>query len=352
MAKDYYEILGVEKGASKDDIKKAFRKLAHKHHPDKQGGDEAKFKEINEAYQVLSDDQKRSQYDQFGSGFAGGGGQGGWGDFDFTNFNGGNGQGFEFDLGDLFNMFTGGGQRARRGRDISADIQISFADAAFGTNRKILLSKIGTCDTCQGNGAEPGSGKKTCTTCNGKGKVNETRRSLVGSFTTVQNCSACHGTGQIPEKACKTCQGEGVVKKTEEIQLVIPAGIENGEMIRLTGRGEAIADGTPGDLYVKVHVERHPTFRREGANLLMDLSIKLSDALLGTEHQIETLDGEIELKIPEGVQYGDILRVRGKGIGTKGGKRGDLLVKVLYKTPAKLSKKARQMIEELKKEGI
>lgn len=355
MKKDFYEILGVSKTATKDEIKKAYYKLAHKFHPDKAGGDEAKFKEINEAYQVLSDDGKRSQYDRFGGNYNGGGAgaqQGGWGDFDFSNFSQGNGQGFGFDLNDIFSEFFGGGDtKMRRGRDISVDIQISFSESIFGLDRQMLISKIGTCDTCQGNGAEPNTGLKKCTTCNGQGKVNETRRSFMGSFATVRECPTCHGRGEVPEKPCHVCSGLGVHKKSEEIKVIIPAGINDGEMIRLSGKGEAAAGGVAGDLYVKIHVERHPIFKREGNNLLMDMELKLSEALLGTDRKITTLDGDLTVKVPVGVNTGEVLRVKEKGVPGRS-KRGDILVKIKVKMPARLSKKAKKLIEDLSEEGI
>ncbi len=357
MPKDYYQILGVEKGASKDEIKKAFRKLAHQYHPDKPGGNDAKFKEVNEAYQILSDDAKRAQYDRFGNmdGFsAQGGPASGWGGFDFSGFQQGADGGFQFDLGDLFgDIFSGGGGRGRqkRGRDISVDIELSFRDSIFGTERTLLINKIAQCETCQGDGAEPGTKFKKCTTCNGQGRIRETRNAFIGTFSTVVECNVCHGKGEVPERSCATCHGRGVLKRSEEVRVMVPPGINPGEMIRLAGRGEAAAGGVPGDLYIKVHVEPHKSLRRQGSDLLMDLPIKLSDALLGAEHKIETLDGPLTLVVPEGVKYGELLRVRGKGV-PKGSKRGDLLVRVTFTTPAKLSKSARKLIEELKREGL
>ncbi|MCC6290928.1 molecular chaperone DnaJ [Candidatus Nomurabacteria bacterium] len=358
MAKDYYNILGVQRGASKEEIKKAFHKLAHKYHPDKKGGDEEKFKEASEAYQTLSDEQKRRQYDAYGTtgaqgGF--GGGTEGFG-FDFSNFTGANGADFQFDLGDIFGDFFGGqgnrGVQKKRGRDISVDIQISFPESVFGTERNVLLTKVGVCEICSGSGAAPGSSQKSCAKCGGKGKLHETRRSLIGTFTTARECEQCGGLGQVPEKPCSTCSGRGTLKKTEEIKIVIPSGIENGEMIRLAAKGEAIARGVAGDLYVRVHVEKHPTFKRDGQNLMMDLSVKLSDALLGHEYSITALDGEIKVRVPAGVAFGEIIRVPGKGVPNTGGRRGDLLVRVVIKTPVKLSKKARTLIEELREEGV
>ncbi|MDQ3089916.1 MAG: DnaJ domain-containing protein [bacterium] len=287
--KDYYKILGVNKGANEDEIKKAFRKLAHAHHPDKKGGDEAKFKELNEAYSVLSDKNKRAQYDNFGStGSNMGGGQyqsagfdpSSFG-FDFSGFNNG-----EFDAGDLGDILSGifGGRRVRRGRDIAVDIELSFQESVFGVERKILINS---------------------------------------KFV-----------------------------KQKEVQIKIPPGIEDGQMIRMSGMGEVVEGGLPGDLYVKVHVRRHPLFRKEGSNLTMELSIKLTEALLGAEKTIPTLDGEIILRIPQGSNSGSVLRVKGKGVPVDTNRRGDLYVRINVIIPEKLSKNSKKLIEELKKEGI
>lgn len=361
MAKDYYKTLGVEKGASKDEIKKAFHKLAHKYHPDKQGGDEAKFKEINEAYQILSDDNKRAQYDQFGEAGASGGfgGSQGFGGFDFSGFQNANGgQGFEFDLGDIFGEMFGGGGRSghgqvRRGRDISVDIQISFKEAIFGVERQILINKISQCDTCQGSGAEAGSQMKKCATCGGKGKVNETKRSIFGVFQSSRECDTCQGRGEVPEKKCQTCRGEGVLNKQESIKVRVPAGLEAGEMIRLAGQGEAVALGQAGDLYIKVHIEKDKTWKRAGYDLATEVKIKFTEAILGSEYKLETLDGPLTLKIPAGLAYGEILRVKGKGVPIREtSRRGDLLIRVTFPTPTKLSKQAKKLIEDLREEGL
>lgn len=365
MSKDYYKILGVDKKASKDEIKKAFRKLAHEYHPDKKGGSEAKFKELNEAYGVLSDDQKRAQYDTYGqtfghstsSGQAGGfSGFGGASGFDFSGF-GGAGQGFEgFDFGDLFGDFFGGGgggrSRQRRGRDISVDIEISFSESIFGVDKKFSLSKDSTCNFCRGSGAKSSTDLTTCEICGGKGKVQETRRSFIGVFNTVQTCGNCHGKGKVPKEKCGHCRGAGILKQEQEINVKIPAGINDGEAVRLSHSGEAISSGPAGDLYIKVHVKSHSFIMREGSNLLADLNVKLSDALLGAEYQVSTLDGNLSVKIPEGITHGEILRVRGKGVPFGGNKRGDLLLNVKIILPAKLSKAARKAIEELRREGI
>ncbi|HEY4513624.1 MAG TPA: molecular chaperone DnaJ [Candidatus Paceibacterota bacterium] len=365
MSKDYYNILGIEKGASKEEIKKAFYKLAHKYHPDKKGGNEGKFKEVNEAYQVLSDDSKRSKYDQFGAGFenmGGGHAHGGQGfeGFDFSGAGGFGNGGTEFDFGnlnDIFSDFFGGGMgggrpQARRGRDISTEIQISFSDSIFGVNRKILITKTSECITCHGSGAKAGTKMDTCKNCNGQGKIHEQKRTIFGNIASTKVCEVCLGTGEVPKETCETCKGKGVLRREEEISIVIPAGIRDGEMIRMTSMGEAISKGTAGDLYIKINVMPHPVFKRDGNDLVMNLNLKLSDALLGTKYPIETLDGHIEVTIPEGVSINEILRVRGKGVPGGKNKRGDLLIKLNIKLPNKLSRKSREIIEELKKEGI
>lgn len=355
--KNYYDILGIAKSANEDDIKKAFRKLAQKYHPDKKGGDEAKFKEVSEAYAVLSDKKKRAEYDTYGKSFAGGHSTGsGPGGFDFSNFQqgfGGNGQSFEFDLGDIFSEFFGqGGQRAAKGRDISIDIELSFQDAVFGTERRVLISKMSVCTTCAGTGAKAGTKMVTCQTCNGKGSLRETRNSIFGTFTQERLCPRCKGKGEVPETPCETCHGDGVAKREEEIRVVIPAGVDDGEMIRMPGRGEATASGAAGDLYVKLHVRPDPRFTREGFNLVSSLSVKLSDALLGASYAIPTLDGEERLQVPAGVVHGEVIRVRGKGIPHGRGSRGDLMVKVDIQFPKKLSKSAKETIEKLREEGL
>ncbi|OHA18112.1 MAG: molecular chaperone DnaJ [Candidatus Taylorbacteria bacterium RIFCSPHIGHO2_01_FULL_45_63] len=362
MSKNYYELLGIAKNASRDEIKKAFRTLAHKYHPDKKGGDEKKFKEINEAYSVLSDDKKRAEYDSYGRVFSEGAGAGGatgqnpFGGFDFSSFTGSEGfQGFDFDLGDIFGDFFGGGggrERVKRGRDISIDIEISFSESIFGANRSVLLAKSSICDTCKGSGAEPGTSMETCKICNGKGKIHETKRSFIGAFSTTRVCDACQGRGQAPKEKCHECKGHGVRKREQEIEVKIPAGIDDGEMIRLSGAGEAVSGGVAGDLYVKVHVKRHPFFRKEGNNLVTDLTIKLSTALLGGQYSLSTLEGDIALTIPEGISFGEILRIKGKGVPVEKGKRGDLLVKLHIELPRRLSKTAAKIVEELKKEGV
>lgn len=354
--KDYYKILGVDKSASKDEIKKAFRKLAHEHHPDKKEGNADKFKEVSEAYSVLSDDAKRQQYDTYGNAFNGGAGgfsgQGGFGGFDFSGFQ--QQGGFQdFDLGDIFGEFFGGGrERVKKGRDLSIDIELTFSESIFGVEKKVALTKTGTCDRCKGSRGEPGTSSHTCNTCNGKGKVQDTKSSIFGTFSTVVTCDTCKGTGSVPKEACKECKGSGVNRKQEEISFKVPSGIEDGEMIRMTGAGEAIAGGIAGDLYIRVHVRKHPMFRKEGNNLVMELPIKLSEALLGKTYSIETLDGKIDIKVPAGVHFDDVLRVKGKGVPVNAKHRGDLLAKIKIELPKRLSRSATKLIEELQKEGL
>ncbi|MEI6864243.1 MAG: DnaJ C-terminal domain-containing protein, partial [Candidatus Adlerbacteria bacterium] len=328
--RDYYEVLGVAKSASKDEIKKAFHKLAHKLHPDKATGDADKFKEVSEAYSILSDDKKRAEFDSYGRVFQdgtgpGGGGFGGQqaGGFDFSQFGDAFQQGFGgFDFSDIFgDAFGGGSQRQRRGRDISIDLELNFKESIFGTKRRVLLAKTAQCETCHATGAAPGSKMQTCKHCNGTGKIHETNNSFFGTITMQSPCRHCHATGKVPEEKCHTCRGEGVYKKQEEIEIAVPAGIEGGEMIRLTGAGEAVQGGASGDLYVKVHVQPDPRFKKEGSNLLTDLSVKLSDALLGTDYKIATLDGEENISVPAGVTHGEMLRVKNKGVPNSHGKR-------------------------------
>lgn len=353
MGKDYYKILGLDKSASEDEIKSAFRKLAQKYHPDKKGGDEKKFKEASEAYAVLSDKKKRAEYDAYGKTFAGSGA--GFGGFDFSGF--AQRGGFEeFDLGDIFGEFFAGngpfGHSRRRGRDISIDIELPFRESIFGTERRVLIAKTSVCDACKGSGAKSGSKTTTCSSCNGKGQMRETRSTFFGSFTTNRACPHCDGRGKVPEHPCEVCKGAGVARREEEIHVVIPAGISDGEMIRMPGRGEAIQGGTTGDLYVKVHVKADRRFVREGNNLATSLSIKLTDALLGGEYRIQTLDGDAAVKIPAGISHGEVIKVEGRGVPHGRGSRGDLLVRVSVEFPKKLSREAQELVRKLREQGL
>lgn len=353
---DYYSTLGISKAASKEDIKKAYRKLAHQFHPDKAGGDEKKFKEINEAYQVLSDDQKRSEYDRYGRVFNGGQNPAGSGQAGF-NFDFGDGAGFG-DFSEIFEDFLGfsGGRRrqnrVKRGRDISIEIDIPFEEAIFGTKRTILLKKSGECAVCRASGVEPGSKTLKCSTCEGSGTVRDQKNSFFGRVSMLRECSKCYGKGEIPERECHACRGSGVVRKEEEITAQIPYGIENGEVISLSGQGEAVRGGVSGDLYVRVKVRPHQDFHREGKNIIMKLDIPLTLAILGGEKIIRAVDGEIKIKIPAGLDSGEVLRVRTRGVPIDSGGRGDLLIRVQVRNPKNLSKKARKLVEDLRAEGI
>lgn len=353
--KNYYEILGIQKNASKEEVKKAFRKLASKYHPDKKTGDEAKFKEISEAYSVLSDEKKRAEYDTYGRSYAGGGGGGNWGGFQ-GGF--GNAGGMEFDINDIFqnfgDIFGGGrsGRREARGNDVSVDIELTFKESILGTKRTLKLLKNNICTSCGGNGAEKGSEMITCTTCNGNGKIRETRQSILGQFATVRECNVCSGHGKTPKQKCSVCNGEGTKRSEETIDIVLPAGIEHGEMIRMPGKGEGVKGGIAGDLYVKVHVQRHKTISRNDIHLETTLNVKLTDALLGGTYFVETLEGMVDIKVPEGIRHGETLRLRGKGVDVEGRARGDFHVKIVIDMPQKLSKNAKRLIEELRKEGM
>lgn len=368
MAKNYYEILGVSKEAGDEEIKKAYRKLAHQHHPDKAGGDEAKFKEINEAYQVLSDKQKRSQYDQFGSTFEGAGaGAGGFGGFDFSNFGGfgGGAEGFNFegDLGDIFGDIFGGGRggsraRRERGQDVSVDVEITLEEALSGTERDIKIYVAVPCDRCTGTGVEPGSKMEKCPTCGGSGFIENQRRTMFGVFAQREACPECRGTGERPEKKCTKCGGDGRVKDEKTIKVNIPAGIADGQTIRITGAGEAGPrpggeKSSAGDLYVTAHLKHHTLFERRGDDLLHRLEISFTQAALGDSANVPTLKGKIKLKIPSGIQSGKVIKISGGGFPHLQGRgTGDMYITMQIKTPEKLSRKQKNLLEDLRKEGL
>jgi len=259
----------------------------------------------------------------------------------------------EFDFGDVFSEFFGGSHRAEsRGRDISIDIELSFRESVFGTERRVLIAKVGVCDVCKGSGAAADSKKHTCKACNGKGEVRETRSTFFGQFTSRRVCAECRGKGEMPDALCAVCRGAGVLKREEEIRITVPHGVSDGEMIRMPKMGEAISGGETGDLYVKLHVTPDRAFSREGNNILMSLSIKLTDALLGTEYKIQTLDGEEKVHIPKGVAHGELIRIKELGVPYGRGSRGDLLVRISIGLPKKLSREAQELIEQLKREGL
>lgn len=367
MSKDYYKILGVEKSASVDEIKKVFRKLAHQYHPDKQGGDEAKFKEVNEAYQVLGNVEKRKQYDQFGADFAQQGGFGGgasWEDFMRAARGGGAGSsGFKFDFGgmDLGDMFGGmfgfdGGRsrggRQRRGNDIAVDLQLEFKEAVFGVEKEIRLMKNNTCDVCRGSGAEPGSAVKGCGECGGSGQVRRVQQTILGAMQTVVTCRTCAGSGEMAEKKCKHCGGDGVVRNESKYSIKIPAGINDGETIRLSGKGESGGiGGQAGDLYVTVHVREDDRLARDGFDIHSQIHISYPQAVLGDTVEVETLDGRKKMVIPNGTQSGQQIRLKGLGVPyLQGFGRGDHYVEVIVDVPKKVNRAARKLLEELKRE--
>lgn len=369
MPKDYYKILGVEKNATTDEIKKAFKRLAMQHHPDRPGGDEKKFKEINEAYQVLGDAGKRQKYDQFGSDFeqqGGFGGAGGWEDF-MRAARGGQGGfsdgnfSFNFggmDLGDIFgDIFGGGGGRRgggrrARGQDIQVDVELDFKEAAFGVEKDISLRKQSACDVCGGLGSEPGSKMDKCHTCGGQGQMAQNQRTFLGTMQTVVVCPDCQGLGEKPSKKCKHCGGDGILAKTSSIKVKIPAGIDEGEAIRLTGYGEAAPHGGgAGDLYVRAHIKPSHYWHREGFDVYSELEINFSQAVLGDKLDIETLDGLIKIVVPEGVESGQLIRLKGHGMMHLGrSNRGDHYVKIKIRVPRKISREVRKKLEELKSE--
>lgn len=358
---DYYAVLGIDKKASKDEVKKAFRTLAHKYHPDKKGGDEKKFKELSEAYAVLSDDKRRAEYDRFGNSSAGGsqGGFSGFDGFDFSQFSGfRQGGGFEINIDDLFggfsDAFSGGrGRKAeRRGRDVSIDLLLSFKESIFGVERRILLTRDINCSRCTGSGAEPGSKLNTCGTCSGKGTVVESQRSPFGVFSVSRECTTCKGRKTVPEKSCTTCKGRGVERKEGEVTVGVPPGIEDGQVMRMAQMGEALLGGTPGDLYIQLHVTPDAKFRRDGFNLVTELSIQVTEALLGATKTVESLDGQESLTITPLKSVDEIVRIKGKGVPDGRGKRGDLLVRLKVGLPQKITKNAQELLRKLKEEGM
>jgi len=352
--RDYYEVLGIGKTASADEIKKAFRKLAIEHHPDR-GGQEDKFKEINEAYEVLKDPEKRTRYDQFGhagvgndpgAGFGGGGG-----------FNQGQSMNFDFGdlgLGDIFGSFFGGGnqnrqRRASQGQDIETNIDISFEDAIFGTEVKLSLNILSKCDHCKGETVEPGHSLKTCDHCKGSGQIVSVVRTIFGNIQQAAVCPTCDGTGKVPEMVCTVCHGKGTTNKDQKISLKIPAGIEDGSVIRLRERGQAIARGQNGDLYVNVRVKPHKQLTREGSLILSKEHVSIIDASLGTEIYVATVDGPVKMKVPAGTQGGTDFKLSNHGVpNMKSGQRGAHIVTIVVDTPTKLSKEQKELLEKFK----
>ena len=356
--RDYYDVLGVSKSADATELKKAYRKLAMKYHPDKNPGDkeaEEKFKEINEAYEVLSDETKRRNYDQFGhegvngQGFGGAGGFGGQGFGGFDDI-------FGDIFGDMFGGGFGGGRPRRRGPERGADmkqrINISFEEAAFGKKVQVKINRSEECEECHGSGAKPGTSKKTCPTCNGSGQVQSVQRTPFGNIASTRTCTECNGEGEVIDSPCTKCHGKGSIRKTKTIEVDVPAGIDDGQMIKLSGQGELGTRGGPrGDLYIEVNVDSHSIFTREGYDVYLEMPITFAQATLGDKIQVPTLDGKVEYEIPEGTQTGTVFRLKGKGIPKlRSNVRGDQYVKVTVEIPKKLNDKQKELVKEFARE--
>ena len=351
--RDYYEVLSVGKGASDAEIKKAYRKLAKRYHPDINPGDktaEAKFKEVSEAYEVLSDSQKRARYDQFGHAATGPGGfpGGGFGDFDFGGFGG---------FGDIFETIFGGGfggrtnrtgRGSQRGADLKLTLEIGFEEAAFGIKKEVVINRMDVCSTCKGGGTEPGHKSATCKGCNGTGQVQYKLRTPFGTIPDVKICDVCHGEGRIITHPCKTCGGKGRTRKRMRMEISIPAGIADGQTMPIRGEGETGVKGGPsGDLYVSIRVKPHPIFVRKGFDVSCDIPITFAQASLGAEIEVPTLDGKEKVSIPEGTQTGTVFRLRGKGVPfLRGNGRGTHYVKVNVEVPQKLNEKQKEALRQ------
>ncbi|HZJ34591.1 MAG TPA: molecular chaperone DnaJ [Candidatus Angelobacter sp.] len=355
--RDYYEILGIGKNASTDEIKKAYRKAAVKFHPDKEGGDETKFKEASEAYEILKDSQKRQRYDQFGHAGVGGNGSAGAGGNPFGGFGGFNGQSVNFDFGnggfgDIFSQFFGGNGSSRergprRGRDVEVSLQLSFEEAVFGVEEKIEIEMDDECSHCHGTTVEPGYDMKTCPTCKGAGQLNRVMNTIFGPIQQAVTCETCGGRGKVPEKICTICRGKGIERRRRSIKLKVPAGIDDGATIRLKEHGEAVGNGQKGDLYVHIRVKAHKYFTREGDIILSEQHIGMIDATLGTEVNVDTVDGKVRMKVPAGTQSGTDFKLSNHGVvHMQNEKRGPHIVSIIVDTPTRLSRKQKELLEE------
>lgn len=351
MSKDYYKILGVEKNASREEIKKAYKTLAKKYHPDlnKDSGASEKFKEVNEAAAVLGNDEKRKQYDQFGSDFASRAGFGGFNGFDSSAF-----RDFSFNFDDIFESFFGGGfgnerRRTPRGSDLRYDLEISLEQAAEGLSETISITKNSECKKCEGRG---GFNFKVCSFCRGSGRVTRQSRTPFGIFQSTTACPNCKGLGEEPEKTCSACHGKGINEEEKEIEIEIPAGVDDGSQLRIKGEGESVKNGISGDLYLFINVKPHKYFKRKGADIYLDAKISITEACLGTEIEIPTINGKAILKIPQGTQPGTLLRMKNKGMPfINKSNRGDQYVKVVVEIPKNLSRNQKKLLQDFEKEG-
>ncbi len=362
MAKDYYQILGVSKSATDDEIKKSFRRLAHEHHPDK-GGDATKFKDINEAYQILSDKQKRQTYDQYGSAAfeqGGAGGPGGFGGF------GGGAGGFDFNfggqdfgdlndvLGEMFGFGGGSSRREKRGQNIEMDVELSFREAIFGIDKTLKLYRQLSCQHCKGDGAEPGTKVNECKICKGSGRVQQMQRTMFGSIQSTVACKDCHGRGKKPEKECTVCAGHGVQRREQNVSFHIPAGVDDGVMLQVAGEGEAPAGGgRAGDLFVRVHVAQDVKFERQGNDIVSEMAIPFSILAIGGTINVPTIDGDESVRVAEGTQDGTLITIRSKGVPySRSGTRGNHIVRLIADIPRKLSKEQKTLLEQLRNTGL
>ena len=351
MARDYYEILGVARNADSDELKRAYRRLARKYHPDvnKEEGAEERFKEINRAYEVLSEPETRARYDRFGEAGVSGAGAAGYQDFSDMG-------GFADIFESFFSGFAGGtghGARRRgpvRGDDLRLDLKLDFEEAIFGGEKEIKISHLETCSNCSGSGAKPGTRPRTCSTCNGAGQVRRATRTPFGSFTQVSACPTCNGTGEMVEEKCEVCGGSGQKQEAKKLKITVPAGVDNGTRLRVSGEGDAgRRNGPPGDLYVYLFVNEHPEFRRDGINVLSDLKVSYLQAILGCRLDVDTVDGPVEVQIPAGTQPNTVLKLENHGVPRLGNpvSRGDHLLTVLLEIPTKLKPEERELLEQL-----
>lgn len=347
--RDYYEVLGLSKGASSDDIKKAFRKLAKKHHPDVNQGDkvsESAFKEVNEAYEVLSDPEKKAKYDQFGHA-AFDPQAGGFGGFDGFDFGG---------VGDIFESFFGGGfgksSRTRngpaKGNDLKYNLELSFEEAAFGVEKELSVNRMEGCNTCNGTGSKPGTSPSTCKHCNGTGQIQQKQSTPFGQFVNVKTCDLCKGEGKIITEPCTACNGKGKIRNNVKIKVKVPAGIDDGQTISMRGQGEpGIRGGPPGDFYVNIDIKPHPLFQRQGNDIYSEIPVTFTQAALGAELEVHTLDGKVKFMVPEGTQTGSVFKIRGKGVPfLRGSGRGEHFIKVNVIVPKKLNEKQKAALRE------